>query len=180
MLEAQFADFFMNLDWDRYKGSDGTVDPEKVMADQQLQAAAGDMYPRVLDAVAQMKALQARSKKILECLPLLERAELVRVICALQQEHAVISDHAAGRQNVQKALHAWAIGASESAQRIAHYFGQIPVYAPQGKLAQGLQSFLELTVLTGNSANAQHEPNKADVYRELFVNWMPTDGALRN
>jgi hypothetical protein len=180
MLEAQFADFFMNLDWNRYKASDGTVDPEKVMADRQLQASAGDMYPRVLSAIAQMNAIQVQSKEILECLPSQERAELIGVICALQQEQAVIRDHAAGRQNVQKALHAWAIGASEPAPRVAQYFGQIPLYAPQGKLAQGLQSFLQLTLLTGNSERAQQEPNKADVYRELFANWMPTDGALRN
>lgn len=176
----QFVDFFMNLDWERYQSSDGTVDPEKVMADQQLQAAAGNMYSRVLDAVAQMKTVQVHSKEILKGLPPQERAELIGVICALQQEHAVISDHAGGRQNVQKALHAWAIGSSESAQRIAQHFGQIPVYAPQGKLAQSLQLFLELTVSSDSSEKAQREPNKADMYRDLFANWMPMDGALRN
>ena len=179
MLEAQFADFFVNLDWDRYKANDGTVDPEKVVADRQLQAAAGDMYPRVLDAVARMRVVQLQSKGVLESLPHEERAELISVICALQQEHAVVSDQPAGRRNVRKALQGWASGASQQAQWIARYFGQIPDHSPPGKLLQGLQSFLELTVLTGNS-QGQRESNELSVYGKMLMDWIPAHGALSN
>lgn len=148
------AQFWSQFSPSNYTGPDGTISVDKFLADPKARAAAGDMYPAVVDSVLKVKNQQLTNQQALVNLNDSTRKQLFEMAGGLRTDPDVIKDNPAGRAKVQGALNDFASTSPAAARAVSFYATHLP-NLPRGSLPQALSGVQLQAMSAGQQAQAQ-------------------------
>lgn len=127
------------FDWQSLNGDDGTIDMNKV-ATSDLQKAAGDQYPAVLQSLLSAKQQGLQAKQAIIGLNEAQRGAFGQMLGALRSDEDVAKDTPEGRQKVGQAVGQFAQMFGQEVEPVIKAYAPILAKAPPGKLGQIIQN----------------------------------------
>jgi hypothetical protein len=151
---AGIANWMQHFDPEKHVGSDGTMDLNSIVSDQNLRQVAGDQYQEVLDKFIGIKEHQLKAKQSLVDLNADTRNQFLTLTGALAKNPDVMADNPAGNDMVKNVVRGFVESSPEAAEA-ARLFMPALEHAPKGKLSGVLQNFQKMAADASTQAAMQ-------------------------
>ena len=152
---AALAKFASEGGFDRHLGEDGTPDINSIMADPELQAAAGDQIQDVLGKVVALKQGMLQNMGTLVQLRGGQREAFGELMNGLRGDPDVAADNDSGRQKVNQGMLQFGEMYGEDAYPVLSAYSRQIQSTPKGKLGDALKIIGMQAQAVGNQMAAQ-------------------------
>lgn len=152
-------------DWNRHLGEDGTIDLN-TLTDPELQKAAGDQYPELIQRMTQAKTAQTESRRTLVALKNDQREAFAQMMNGLRSDKDVTEDNEKGRQKLNEAMVQYGEMYGEDVLPVLKAYAQPLQSAPKGRLGDALRAVGLQAMSAGQQIEAQ-KPQFASTGSEL-------------
>lgn len=141
-------------DWNRHLGEDGTIDLN-TLTDPELQKAAGDQYPELIQRMTQAKTAQTESRRTLTALRNDQREAFGSIMNGLRSDKDVSEDNEKGRQKVNEAMIQFGEMYGEDVLPVLQAYAKPLQGAPKGRLSDALRAVGLQAMSAGAQIGAQ-------------------------
>lgn len=141
-------------DWNRHLGEDGTIDLN-TLTDPELQKAAGDQYPELIQRMTQAKTAQTESRRTLTALRNDQREAFGSIMNGLRSDKDVSEDNEKGRQKVNEAMIQYGEMYGEDVLPVLQAYAKPLQGAPKGRLSDALRAVGLQAMSAGQQISAQ-------------------------
>lgn len=162
---ARQRDALSKYDWNRHLGEDGTIDLN-TLTDPELQKAAGDTYPDVIQRLTQAKTAQNESRRTLTALRNDQRDAFAQMMNGLRSDKDVTEDNEKGRQKVNEAMIQYGEMYGEDVLPVLQAYAKPLQGAPKGRLGDALRA-VGLQAMSAGEQIAAQQPQYTSTGSEL-------------
>lgn len=152
-------------DWNRHLGDDGTIDLN-TLTDPELQKAAGDQYPDIIQRMTQAKTAQTESRRTLTALRNDQREAFASMMNGLRSDKDVTEDNEKGRQKTNEAMIQFGEMYGEDVLPVLQAYAKPLQNAPKGRLGDALRA-IGLQAMSAGEQIAAQQPQYTSTGSEL-------------